>query len=102
MLVFKVCCSISIACLQHKNPYVINDIFTVQIRSLNNMCSAPLDLFTMLERQGSDFSDAMRKMNPPTHVATMKRGQSSTGRRGGGRDNHNAKKMYEEAQVKTF
>jgi hypothetical protein len=44
----------------------------------------------------------MRKMNPPTHVATMKRGQSSTGRRGGGRDNHNAKKMYEEAQVKTF
>lgn len=63
------------------------------------MCSVPLDLFTMLERQGSDFSDAMRKMNPPTHVATMKRGQSATGRRGGGRDHHNAKKMYEEAQV---
>ena len=66
------------------------------------MCSVPLDLFTMLERQGSDFSDAMRKMNPPTHVATMKRGQSSTGRRGGGRETHNGKKMYEEAQVRTL
>ena len=71
-----------------------------QIRSLNNMCSVPLDLFTMLERQGSDFSDAVRKMSPPAHVATMRRGQSSTGRRGGGRETHNGKKMYEEAQVR--
>jgi hypothetical protein len=62
------------------------------------MCSAQLDLFTMLKRQGSDFSDAMRKMNPPTHVATMKRGQMSTSRRGL-KETHNAKKMYEEAQV---
>ena len=54
----------------------------------------------MLERQGSEFTDAMRKMNPPTHMATMKRGQSTTGRRGG-RETHNAKKMYEEAQVGT-
>jgi len=53
----------------------------------------------MLERIGSDFSDAMRKMNPPTHVATMKRGTTAAGRKGG-RETHNAKKMYEEAQVK--
>lgn len=69
-----------------------------EIRSFNNMCSAPLDLFTMLERQGSDFSDAMRKMNPPTHVATMKRGMNAAGMRGG-KETHNEKKMYEEAQM---
>ena len=66
-----------------------------QVRSLSNMCSAPLDLFTMLERQGSDVSDAMRKMNPPTHLATMKR--SATGRKN--KEALNPKKMYEEAQM---
>ena len=44
--------------------------------------------------KGSAFSDAMRKMNPPTHVATMKRGITAAGRKT--RDALNAKKMYEE------
>ena len=48
--------------------------------------------------QGSDFSDAMRKMNPPTHVATMKRGVTAAGRKN--RDALNAKKMYEEVSEK--
>ena len=63
------------------------------------MCSAPLDLFTMLERQGSDFSDAMRKMNPPTHLAqTMKRGVGGVNSKKN-KDAINSKKMYEEAQM---
>ena len=61
------------------------------------MCSAPLDLFTMLERQGSDFSDAMRKMNPPTHLAhTMKRGVGGGANAKKNKDALNSKKMYEE------
>ena len=40
----------------------------------------------------------MRKMNPPTHVATMKRGVTAAGRKN--RDALNAKKMYEEVSEK--
>ncbi len=63
------------------------------------MCSAPLDLFTMLEGKGSDFSDAIRLMNPPTHLATMKRGSASVGNRKGHGHTLNPKKMFEEAQM---
>ncbi len=69
-----------------------------EVRGLFNMCSAPLDLFTMLERKGSDFSDAMVTLNKPTHLATMKRGSTASGHRKG-RDTLNPKKMYEEAQM---
>ena len=63
------------------------------------MCSAPLDLFTMLERQGSDFSNAMLKMNPPTHLAqTMKRGVGGANAKKN-KEALNSKKMYEEAQM---
>ena len=72
------------------------------------MCSAPLDLFTMLERQGSDFSDAMRKMNSMNPgggqssssnlTTTMKRGVSAKK----AREALNSKKMYEEAQMVKF
>lgn len=47
----------------------------------------------MLERHGSDFSDAMRKLNPPTHLATMKRGAAKRTK-----ESLNAKKMYEEVR----
>jgi len=40
----------------------------------------------------------MRKMNPPTHVATMKRGTNATVKKGL-RDGHNAKRMFDDAQV---
>ena len=79
----------------------------LQIRSLTNMCSAPLDIFTLMEqKQGGDFSH-MRKLNPPqsssaSNSATMMRGGSGGGQasKRGGRDAPpNAKKMYEEAQM---
>jgi len=86
-----------------------------EIRQLSNMCSAPLDLLSMLEQAGAEFADPWRTLNPahssqikPVHVnttGTMKKG--SLGMRGGGGGGGgglgggglNARKMYEEAQM---
>ena len=94
-----------------------------EIRLLSNMCSAPLDLFSMLEQGGSEFVDPMRTLNPshssghhhkkhhstghPSHFVTMKRGVSSViagggstgGKRSNAKDHFNPRKMYEEAQM---
>ena len=50
-----------------------------EVRSLINMCSAPLDLFSMLELGGQQPSNAMVAMNQLTtggqNLATVKRGR---------------------------
>jgi hypothetical protein len=43
----------------------------------------------------------MRKMNPPTHVATMKRGTNPVVKKGL-KESHNAKRMFDDAQVITM
>uniref|UniRef100_T1J310 Rap guanine nucleotide exchange factor 2 n=1 Tax=Strigamia maritima TaxID=126957 RepID=T1J310_STRMM len=67
-----------------------------EIRQLNNMCSAPYDLFTMLELGGAHPSAAMVSMNQLTmggaNIATFKRRKKST-------TVPNPKKMFEEAQM---
>ena len=74
-----------------------------QIRSLTNMCSGPLDLFTKLERHGSDFSDAMRKMNPPSTSSsgTISRKYTSNSVLNSkkAKEALHPKRMYEEAQM---
>ena len=88
-----------------------------EIRLLSNMCSAPLDLFSMLEQSGSEFSDPMRTLNPShynqkkqqnhPHFVTMKRGASGPASAAAAaaaglkrpKDGLNARKMYEEAQM---
>jgi hypothetical protein len=40
-----------------------NHFAFLQVRSLTNMCSAPLDLFSMLELGGQQPSNAMVAMN---------------------------------------
>ncbi|XP_076045359.1 rap guanine nucleotide exchange factor 6-like isoform X2 [Oratosquilla oratoria] len=66
------------------------------IRELKNMCSAPYDLFTMLELGGQPHSTAMIAMNQMTtgghQVATVKRRKKSTAA-------PDKKKMFEEAQM---
>lgn len=67
-----------------------------EIRQLNNMCSAPYDLFTMLELGGAQPSAAMVSMNQLTvggaSLTTFKRRKKSAGL-------PNPKKMFEESQM---
>lgn len=67
------------------------------------MCSGPLDLFTMLERHGSDFSDAMRKMNAPStnSSGTISRKYTSNSVLNAkkAKEALHPKRMYEEAQM---
>jgi len=69
-----------------------------EVRSLINMCSAPLDLFSMLELGGQQPSNAMVAMNQLTtggqNLATVKRG-----RRKKPTGVPNPKRMFEEAQM---
>merc|ERR1719219_2587408 len=68
-----------------------------EVRSLINMCSAPLDLFSMLELGGQQPSNAMVAMNQLTtggqNLATVNR------RRKKPQGVPNPKRMFEEAQM---
>merc|ERR1739838_522224 len=68
-----------------------------EVRSLINMCSAPLDLFSMLELGGQQPSNAMVAMNQLTtggqNLATVNR------RRKKPHGLPNPKRMFEEAQM---
>ncbi|XP_076369185.1 rap guanine nucleotide exchange factor 2-like isoform X2 [Tachypleus tridentatus] len=73
-----------------------------EVRQLVNMCSAPYDLFNMLESGGANPSVAMASLNSvatTTNAATVKRRKKSI-------TQPNPKKMFEEAQmvrrVKTY
>ncbi|XP_022246938.1 rap guanine nucleotide exchange factor 6-like isoform X4 [Limulus polyphemus] len=73
-----------------------------EVRQLLNMCSAPYDLFNMLELGGANPSSAMASLNSfatTTNAATVKRRKKST-------PQPHPKKMFEEAQmvrrVKTY
>ncbi|TRY80967.1 hypothetical protein TCAL_12515 [Tigriopus californicus] len=65
-----------------------------KIRDLSNMCSTPLDVTSMLDKQGSQLGTALGNMVPAQGGATIKRGT-----RGKSKEALNAKKMYEEAQM---
>lgn len=69
-----------------------------EVRSLTNMCSAPLDLFSMLELGGQQPSNAMVAMNQLTaggqYLATVNRN-----RRKKASGLPNPKRMFEEAQM---
>ncbi|XP_059092785.1 rap guanine nucleotide exchange factor 2-like isoform X1 [Tigriopus californicus] len=69
-----------------------------EVRALTNMCSAPLDLFSMLELGGQQPSNAMVAMNQLTaggqYLATVNRNRR---KKNGGVPN--PKRMYEEAQM---
>ena len=69
-----------------------------EVRSLINMCSAPLDLFSMLELGGQQPSNAMVAMNQLTtggqNLATVKRG-----RRKKPTGVPNPKRMFEEVTI---
>jgi Rap guanine nucleotide exchange factor 2 len=68
-----------------------------EVRSLMNMCSANLDLFTVMEaRQGAECSQAIKSMNT---IATMKRGSNVNTQHRKGKETLNAKKMHEEVRV---
>ena len=74
---------------------------TFQVRSLTNMCSAPLDLFSMLELGGQQPSTAMVAMNQLTtggqHLkATVSR------RRKKPSGVPNPKRMFEEVEYMLF
>ncbi len=76
-----------------------------KVRLLTNMCSAPLDFISMIERQGGDFT-AMKLLNPPTTTSGLASGGGATMKRGGAlggakkpREELNKKKMFEEAQM---
>ncbi|XP_040575322.1 rap guanine nucleotide exchange factor 2 isoform X3 [Lepeophtheirus salmonis] len=68
-----------------------------EVRSLTNMCSAPLDLFSMLELGGQQPSNAMVAMNQLStggqHLATVNRRRKKT------TGLPNPKRMFEEAQM---
>ncbi|KAF8771177.1 Rap guanine nucleotide exchange factor 2 like protein [Argiope bruennichi] len=73
-----------------------------EVRQLMNMCSAPYDLFNMLEIGGAHPTAAMASLNSfatTTNAATVKKRKKSTAQ-------PNPKKMFEEAQmvrrVKTY
>lgn len=74
-----------------------------EIRGLMNMCSANLDIFTLMEaRQGAEAcSQAMKTMNNMT--TTMKRHQTGSATnanaKGKGREHLNPRRMHEEAQM---
>merc|ERR1719245_2008475 len=74
-----------------------------EVRSLTNMCSVPLDLFSMLELGGQQPSNAMISMNQLTtghHLANRRAARKKT------TGIPNPKRMFEEAQmvrrVKTY
>ena len=67
-------------------------LYGVQVRTLTNMCSVPLDLFSMLELGGQQPSSAMVSMNQLTtgqHLAN-RRGRKKTA------GIPNPKRMFEE------
>ncbi|XP_063217112.1 rap guanine nucleotide exchange factor 2-like isoform X2 [Bacillus rossius redtenbacheri] len=75
--------------------------FASVVRTLNNMCSSPYDLFTFLEQGGQTSHAAMRSLNlnltsgtcqPSEDLATIKRRKTSPAML-------NPKKMFEEAQM---
>ena len=73
-----------------------------EIRGLTNMCSANLDIFTLMEaRQGTECSQAIKTMNSMT--TTMKRNTASNAlsnnAKGKSRDHLNPRRMHEEAQM---
>ncbi|XP_042895970.1 rap guanine nucleotide exchange factor 2 [Parasteatoda tepidariorum] len=66
-----------------------------EIRTVASMCSAPYDLFNMLESGGAHPTAAMASLNSfatTTNAATVKRRKKSTAQ-------PNPKKMFEEAQM---
>lgn len=71
----------------------------LQVRTLTNMCSAPLDLFSMLELGGQQPSNAMVAMNQLTaggqYLATVNRSRRKKKASG----MPNPKRMFEEAQM---
>ena len=71
-------------------------IIQYQVRSLTNMCSAPLDLFSMLELGGQQPSNAMVAMNQLTtggqNLASVNR------RRKKASGVPNPKRMFEEVR----
>merc|ERR1719219_1918852 len=67
-----------------------------EVRGLTNMCSVPLDLFSMLELGGQRPSNAMVAMNQLTtgqHLANRRQGRKKTA------GIPNPKRMFEEAQM---
>merc|ERR1719150_794267 len=67
-----------------------------EVRALTNMCSVPLDLFSMLELGGQQPSLAMVSMNQLTtgqHLANRRQGRKKTA------GIPNPKRMFEEAQM---
>merc|ERR550534_2211100 len=67
-----------------------------EVRALTNMCSVPLDLFSMLELGGQQPSSAMVSMNQLTtgqHLANRRQGRKKTA------GIPNPKRMFEEAQM---
>merc|ERR1719348_726233 len=69
-----------------------------EVRTLTNMCSVPLDLFSMLELGGQQPSSAMVSMNQLTTGQHLARGQGRTGRKKTA-GIPNPKRMFEEAQM---
>ncbi|CAL1272986.1 unnamed protein product [Larinioides sclopetarius] len=66
-----------------------------EIRNVSSMCSAPYDLFNMLESGGAHPTAAMASLNSfatTTNAATVKRRKKSSAQ-------PNPKKMFEEAQM---
>ena len=68
-------------------------MINVQVRTLTNMCSVPLDLFSMLELGGQQPSSAMISMNQLTtghHLANRRAARKKT------TGIPNPKRMFEE------
>ena len=72
-------------------------MITKEIRGLMNMCSANLDIFTIIEaRSKEELASTFATLNPK-QAQTMKR--PSTDRRGKSRETLNPRRMHEEAQM---
>ena len=72
-------------------------MITKEIRGLMNMCSANLDIFTIIEaRSKEELASTFATLNPK-QAQTMKR--PSADRRGKSRETLNPRRMHEEAQM---
>ena len=73
-------------------------MITKEIRGLMNMCSANLDIFTIIEaRSKEELASTFATLNPK-QAQTMKR-PSHADRRGKSRETLNPRRMHEEAQM---
>ena len=73
--------------------------YSWQVRTLTNMCSAPLDLFSMLELGGQQPSNAMVAMNQLTTGGQHLKAMRDQRRRKKVSGVPNPKRMFEEAQM---